>query len=65
VYLLESKYTHLTPTTDEMNEDIGKKQLGNLASITAAIETTQTEIRNVQIQAGTEIYEARVQSQYR
>lgn len=44
-----------------MKKDVGEKQLGNLASITAAIEATQTEIRSVQIQTGTEVYEAQVQ----
>lgn len=44
-----------------MSEDGGGKQLGTLASITAAIEATQTEIRSVGIRTGTDIYEARVQ----
>jgi hypothetical protein len=44
-----------------MNKDPSKKQLGNLASITAAIEATRTEIRGVQIQTGTKMYEAWVQ----
>ena len=44
-----------------MSEDGGEKQLGILASITAAIEATQTEIRSVQIRNSAETYEARVQ----
>jgi hypothetical protein len=44
-----------------MSKDPNKKQLGNLASITAAIEATRTEIRGVQIQTGTKTSEAWVQ----
>lgn len=44
-----------------MSEDRGEKRLGILASITAAIEATQTEIRSVQIRSSAETYEARVQ----
>lgn len=44
-----------------MSDDIGGKRLGNLASITAAIEATRTEIRGVQVRTGTETYEARVE----
>ena len=44
-----------------MSDDIGGKRLGNLASITAAIEATRTEIRSVQVRTGTETYEARVE----
>ena len=44
-----------------MSDDASEKQLGNLASITAAIEATRTEIRSVQIQTSTELSEARIQ----
>ena len=44
-----------------MKEGGGEKQVGILASITAAIEATQTEIRSVQIRNSAETYEARVQ----
>ena len=44
-----------------MSKDPDKKQLGNLASITAAIEATRTEIRGVQIQTGGKMSEAWVQ----
>lgn len=43
-----------------MSEDGGGKQLGTLASITAAIEATRTEIKSIGIQTGTDTYEARV-----
>jgi len=41
--------------------DSGDKQLGVLASITAAIEARQTEIESVQIQTRAETYKAQVQ----
>ena len=44
-----------------MNKDPDKIQLGNLASITAAIEATRTEIRGVQIQTGSKVSEAWVE----
>lgn len=43
-----------------MSGDGSEKQLGTLASITAAIEATRTEIRSVGIQTTSELYEARV-----
>lgn len=43
-----------------MTENSGRKQPGILASITAAIEAAQTEIRHVQIQTAAETYEAQV-----
>ena len=44
-----------------MRDSAGERRLGNLASITAAIEATSTKIRSVEIQSGSELYEARVQ----
>lgn len=44
-----------------MSEDGGDKHLGILASITAAIEATHTEIRSVQIQNDGETHDAQVQ----
>lgn len=43
-----------------MSDDGAEKQLGTLASITAAIEATQTEIKGVHIHNSGETYEAQV-----
>lgn len=43
-----------------MCEDSDRKQLGILASITAAVEVTQTEISSVRIRTDAETYEAQV-----
>ncbi|GAA0540669.1 hypothetical protein ABNG02_14295 [Halorubrum ejinorense] len=43
-----------------MSGDGSEKQLGTLASITAGIEATRTEIRSVGIQTSSELYEAQV-----
>ena len=43
-----------------MSEDGNQKQLGILASITAAMEVTQTEIKSIQIRTNAGAYEARV-----
>ncbi|WP_152422831.1 hypothetical protein [Halorubrum kocurii] len=43
-----------------MSDDGAEKQLGTLASLTAAIEATQTEIKGVHIHTSGETYEAQV-----